>query len=421
MATFVHATHGHRWTRLRNLIEAFDDADALAKDPTGFGAHVLEDARTQEEDEAGASAFADGTAGAPGAPAAARALALPTIAEESRPSVGRTRRLSSMKSQWKECGFSSAKEAEKARKDAIIAAVHEDSKQEWQDSCPAFLADKRLGQRSGLEEAWSRVQGRVDAAEAARDVKLWGGFSCLGWETMRDKFFNIMQAFVKETPTRTGDRGEHSQSTAVSSERSTLLARLRNDWTRALSAHRQRKEMLTADKAADAENAERKRRFVNDAASSRRLPRKRLNMDDASEQVGDEGTFTTPGGDAATEAEDFVPGGTRNKKAKTPALDPAALRDAAREAHEKREANEERRHAEKLEVGERQHAESLAQTNKGLEQEAGFRREEIDLEKRKVEATERQGAEINEVKQDLAGVKATVGALAQAVEKQGEK
>jgi hypothetical protein len=62
MATFVHATHGHRWTRLRNLIEAFDDADALAKDPAGFGAHVLEDARTQEEDEAGASAFADGTA-----------------------------------------------------------------------------------------------------------------------------------------------------------------------------------------------------------------------------------------------------------------------------------------------------------------------------------------------------------------------
>ena len=41
---------------------AFDDADALAKDPAGFGAHVLEDARTQEEDEAGASAFADGTA-----------------------------------------------------------------------------------------------------------------------------------------------------------------------------------------------------------------------------------------------------------------------------------------------------------------------------------------------------------------------
>ena len=60
MATFVHAAHGFRWTRLRNLIEAFDDATALAKDPTGFGAHVLEDARTQEVDEAGACAFADG-------------------------------------------------------------------------------------------------------------------------------------------------------------------------------------------------------------------------------------------------------------------------------------------------------------------------------------------------------------------------
>ena len=60
MATFVHAAHGFRWTRLRNLIAAFDDEEALAKDPAGFGAHVLEDARTQEEDEAGARAFADG-------------------------------------------------------------------------------------------------------------------------------------------------------------------------------------------------------------------------------------------------------------------------------------------------------------------------------------------------------------------------
>ena len=60
MGTFVHAAHGFRWTRLRNLIAAFDDEEALAKDPAGFGAHVLEDARTQEEDEAGARAFADG-------------------------------------------------------------------------------------------------------------------------------------------------------------------------------------------------------------------------------------------------------------------------------------------------------------------------------------------------------------------------
>ena len=60
MATFTHATHGFQWTRLRNLIEAFDDAETLAKDPAGFGAHVLEDARTQERDEAGARAFADG-------------------------------------------------------------------------------------------------------------------------------------------------------------------------------------------------------------------------------------------------------------------------------------------------------------------------------------------------------------------------
>ena len=33
--------------------------ETLAKDPAGFGAHVPEDARTQERDEAGARAFAD--------------------------------------------------------------------------------------------------------------------------------------------------------------------------------------------------------------------------------------------------------------------------------------------------------------------------------------------------------------------------
>ena len=43
------------------------------------------------------------------------------------------------------------------------------------------------------------------------------------------------------------------------------------------------------------------------------------------------------------------------------------------------------------------------------------------MERRRVEQGERQGAEINEVKRDLAGVKATVGALAQTVERQGEK
>ena len=140
-------------------------------------------------------------------------------------------------------------------------------------------------------------------------------------------------------------------------------------------------------------------------------------MDEASEQVGDEGTFTTPGGDAATETEDFVPTGTRNKKAKTPALDPAVLSAAAREAHQERERHAERRHVDTMKERQRQHAESLEMTRKGLQQEAEFRREEIDLEKRKVEAGERQGAEINEVKQDLAGVKATVGALAQTVER----
>jgi hypothetical protein len=261
----------------------------------------------------------------------------------------------------------------------------------------------------------------VDAADELRVVKLWGGFSCLGWDTMRDKFFNIMQAFVNEGPTRTGDRGEHSHSTHVSSERSTMLGRLRDDWTRAHTLVKKNKDAATADRLADAANAARRRRFVNEAACSRRLPRKRLNMDEASEQVDDEGTFTTPGGDAATEAEDFVPTGTRNKKAKTPALDPAVLRDAAREAHQERERHAERRHEQTIEEGKRQHAENVAETRKGREQEAAFRREEIDLKKKEVEAGERQGAEINELRQGLTAVTTTVNNLAQTVEEQGEK
>ena len=75
-----------------------------------------------------------------------------------------------------------------------------------------------------------------------------------------------------------------------------------------------------------------------------------------------------------------------------------------------REANAQRRHAEQLE-----------ESRLGRAQESVFRREEIELKKQKVEAGERQGAEINEVKQDLAGVKATVGALAETVQRQGEK
>ena len=94
----------------------------------------------------------------------------------------------------------------------------------------------------------------------------------------------------------------------------------------------------------------------------------RLNMDEASEQVSDQGSYTTPGGDAATE--DFVPSGTRNKKARTSAVSASDLQNAAREAHARREANDERRHEETIEERKRQHAERIAQTNRGLEQEA---------------------------------------------------
>ena len=62
------------------------------------------------------------------------------------------------------------------------------------------------------------------------------------------------------------------------------------------------------------------------------------------------------------------------------------MREAAVEMHVQREANAERRHAEQLE-----------ESRLGRAQESVFRREEIELKKKKVEAGERQGAEINEI------------------------
>lgn len=60
METFVHATHGWRWTRLDALIDAFDDRAALAAEVGGFGEHVVGDAATQLHDEEGAEAFTRG-------------------------------------------------------------------------------------------------------------------------------------------------------------------------------------------------------------------------------------------------------------------------------------------------------------------------------------------------------------------------
>jgi hypothetical protein len=217
-----------------------------------------------------------------------------------------------------------------------------------------------------------------------------------------------MQNFTKEAPTKTGDRGEHTQTTDTTSERYVLLGRLRCAWEDKKKAFKNMQDATTADRQADAEQAAKRRDFVKKAACSRR----NLGgaMDDASERVddcGDEGgTFTTPG--AATC--DFHPTSTRNKKAKTAAVDANALRDAAAAAHQERETNAERRHAELVE-----------ERRLGREQDAGFRREEIDLKKKKAEAGERHGAEINELKQDLTDVKAKVGELAETVQKSSEE
>ena len=303
------------------------------------------------------------------------------------------------------CGFASGNAVAAACEDTIIAAVFEDSKQD----APAYLADKKLGAPTGgLETAWTRVQALVDAADAKSDVKLWPG-GCLDWRSLRDRFFQIMQNFTKEAPTKTGDRSEHTQTTDATSERYVLLGRLRCAWEDKKKAFKNKQDATTADRQADAEQAAKRRDFVKKAASSRR----NLGgaMDDASERVddcGDEGgTFTTPG--AATC--DFQPTtSTRNKKAKTPAVDANALREDAAAAHRQRETNAERRHAELVE-----------ERRLGREQDAAFRREEIELKKQKVEAGDRQSAEIIEVKQDLTAVKATVGELAEAVKEQGEK
>ena len=57
METYVHATHGWRWTRLATLIDRFDDRERLAAEVGGFGEHVVGDAATQQRDEEGAEVF----------------------------------------------------------------------------------------------------------------------------------------------------------------------------------------------------------------------------------------------------------------------------------------------------------------------------------------------------------------------------
>ena len=187
-------------------------------------------------------------------------------------------RLSRMNSHFKECGFDSGKAVAEAREDTIIAAVSEDSKQDT----PAYLADKKLGAPTGgLETVWTRVQALVDAADAKRDVKLWPG-GCLDWRSLRDRFFQIMENFTKEAPTKTGDRGEHTQTTDATSERYLLLGRMRCAWEDKKKAFKNMQEANTADRQADAEQAAKRRDFVKKAASSRR----NLGgaMDDASER-----------------------------------------------------------------------------------------------------------------------------------------
>ena len=70
------------------------------------------------------------------------------------------------------------------------------------------------------------------------------------------------------------------------------------------------------------------------------------------------------------------------------------MQQAAREASDKREAKEDRRHIaiiEEARAARAQDAEFRQEANE-------LKKTKVELEKRKLDATERQGAEINEVK-----------------------
>lgn len=57
MYSYVWRRHGWKCTRLRHLIEKYDDEIALSQD--ACGAHLIEDAQSQELEEAGAAHFAN--------------------------------------------------------------------------------------------------------------------------------------------------------------------------------------------------------------------------------------------------------------------------------------------------------------------------------------------------------------------------
>jgi len=53
-ACYVHKHFGFECTRIRKLIEKYDDVDALQRDETGYGQWSIREAETQEASERGA-------------------------------------------------------------------------------------------------------------------------------------------------------------------------------------------------------------------------------------------------------------------------------------------------------------------------------------------------------------------------------
>ena len=139
-------------------------------------------------------------------------------------------------------------------------------------------------------------------------------------------------------------------------------------------------------------------------------------MEDAAEKTTDGPMYTTPGANE----DPHISQSTRNKKSAN-AFDATVIRDAAIAANKEREANEERRH--------KQNAAALAEAQctanehkrKRNEQQASYQTEALAIKKMKMEADQRQGAEVTALKVDINNLKHTVGALTNVVHKQGEK
>ena len=251
---------------------------------------------------------------------------------------------------FKELGFPNGAALRAAKELELLIAVDEDLKtvhSEGSGQVNACFADKKLGCKNGIEEAWERVRLFMTARDQRPDcVRLWtDGVSTS--RTLRQIFFKLMEAQGK-TPAprpRTGVRTESGGDDASPSERRRLLQDLYRKWNEQKKKHDAQELLSTAEKAEFARVQAHRRQMVRAFALGKNLAE---DLDAAAASPEDDGDSSPPPPQGAPSASTRLP-----KRARTTADARLAI-FALQERGAKRDEAAEARHKALLEVKERQ-------------------------------------------------------------------